>query len=95
MLVRIASRGGLIVLTNVDAQHDYSETRLPVGTSFVQAETFKHSRATINALLQHQCLRHKGSVLVMNDGQNFPLSDLAAPPTRGAVGWITAWERGE
>jgi predicted TPR repeat methyltransferase len=93
-LARIVSNGGLLMLTNVDAQHNYRETRLPVGTCHVRAETFKHSRETINSLLEQQGLIHLESVLVTRTGEVVPRENLARTSISGdAVGWITCWRR--
>ena len=92
-IVRITRKGGLVILTDVDAQHDYRATRLPTATGHVQAETFKHTRATVGASLERQGVRMISSSLVTLDGETIPLADFAAPAPAAVVGWTSVWSR--
>jgi ubiquinone/menaquinone biosynthesis C-methylase UbiE len=94
-IVRITRKGGLIILSDVDAQHDYRATRLPTGSGQVQVETFKHTRATIGALLQPQGTQLIGYELMSLEGETIPLADFASPSPVPVVGWISAWRRDE
>jgi len=91
-LARVVSKGGLVVLTNVDSEHDYEETRLPIGGGHIQARTFKHARSTIQALLESHGLAHVRSQLV-TEGGAIPLEALAGASALAAIGWITVWRR--
>jgi ubiquinone/menaquinone biosynthesis C-methylase UbiE len=93
-IVRVLATGGLVKLSDIDADHDYTHTRLPVADGHVLAETFKHARGTVQAALTAAGLEHRRSALILEDGRVAPIERLEDHGRRGAAGWITAWSRG-
>jgi ubiquinone/menaquinone biosynthesis C-methylase UbiE len=93
-IVRVLAPGGVVVLSDIDANHDYTHTRLPVADGHVMAETFKHTRGTVQAALAAVELKHRRSALILEDGKAEAIERLGDNGHRGAAGWITAWGRG-
>lgn len=92
-IVRVLAPGGVVVLSDIDANHDYTHTRLPVADGHVMAETFKHARGTVQAALAAVGLEHRRSVLILEDGRVEAIEQLGEHGRRGAAGWVTAWGR--
>lgn len=93
-LTRVVGAGGVMILTNVDALHAYGDTRLPMRNGHIQVETFKHARATINALLLNSGLVHRRSELITAGRETRTIASLAEVAGASAVGWISVWDRG-
>jgi ubiquinone/menaquinone biosynthesis C-methylase UbiE len=92
-IVRVLRKPGWLIVSNVDAEHDYEHTRLPISDGHVIAETYKHSRLQLQDLLLELGLHPIRSALISEDGEVQPTTDLHAPIGKPVAGWITAWRR--
>jgi len=84
--------GGILVLSSVDAGHDYDQTKLPVGRAHVFVDTFKHPRQVIDSGLERAGLQRLETRLIAPDGR----SEIWTPAAfaKPAVGWLSVWRRG-
>jgi ubiquinone/menaquinone biosynthesis C-methylase UbiE len=67
-LARVTAPGGMLLLSNVDASHPYSVTRLPTGAGDVFADTFKHARDDVLKALAAAGFTVSMTGLVASDG---------------------------
>ncbi len=89
--VRMLGPGGLAILTSVDARHHYEHTRLPVTGGHVVADTYKHTREHVAALLADAGLRHRRSTLIPPSGAPVDIERLEAAHPGPVVGWMSVW----
>lgn len=91
---KVLSDGGMLILSDVDAGHDYEYTRLPMSGGHVFADTFKHPRRDVfrevedlGFVLDTRALIHlDGSVEVMEPRR---VSKLSSP----IAGWVGIWRK--
>jgi hypothetical protein len=93
-IVGVPATGGVAIVSDIDAGHDYIHTRLPVADGHVLAETFKHTRGTMQAALAAAGLEHRRAVLILEGGRAEPIEGLGDQGRRGPAGWNTAWGGG-
>jgi ubiquinone/menaquinone biosynthesis C-methylase UbiE len=91
-IARVLRPGGIVIISSVDADHDYEQTKLPVGQAYVLAETFKHSREEVAEYLKREGLSHDCTRLITLNGeilssQQSASASIVAPP----VGWLSVW----
>ncbi len=89
--VRVLGPGGLAILTSIDARHHYQHTRLPVAGGHVVADTYKHTREHVAALLADAGLRHRRSTLIPPSGAPVDIERLEADYPDPVVGWMSVW----
>nr|WP_256731359.1 class I SAM-dependent methyltransferase [Sphingomonas sp. dw_22] len=91
---RVLAPGGLLLLSDVDAGHDYMHTRLPVEGRNIPADTFKHERERLFTTIEKAGFVPDSACLIQIDGDVRPLgrrrSAQGVPPV---AGWIGAWRR--
>jgi len=91
---RVLRSGGLLVLSNVDAEHEYGHTRLPVGSTHILADTYKHSREFVHHHLEAAGFVADATNLIFVDGSSQVLTRRRLPsglPT--PVGWVSSWRK--
>jgi SAM-dependent methyltransferase len=94
-MCRVLVPGGILVVSNVDASHDYEHTRLPVGARRVLADTFKHDRDRILDAAGDLRLVATAPHVILADGTTVE-AKRRRPPSgpQLPVGWVASWRRG-
>lgn len=91
---RVLAPGGLLLLSDVDADHDYEFTRLPIAHGHILADTFKHDRTRLFATIAQEGFVADTNLLIGRDGEVTSVKrrrdDAKGDST---VGWIAAWRR--
>lgn len=91
---RVLRRAGTLVLSNVDASHEYEVTRLPVATGHVRADTYKHGREEVFTTIEDIGFVFDRAFLVHPDGQIEEIKRRARSRSAPSVaGWVSAWRR--
>ena len=90
-MARVLTRGGLAIVTDVDAGHPYEHTRLPLAKGHVLARTFKHPRVLIERVLKDAGMTEVQSALISEAGETTPLAHLGEEADRSVAGWMSAW----
>jgi ubiquinone/menaquinone biosynthesis C-methylase UbiE len=88
-MARVLRPGGLLILSDVAAEHDYNQTRLPISDGHVFVETYKHSFSHLAELVGRFGLTLARSVsLVAEDNPEIRKFRLRA---QGKLGWVAFW----
>ena len=90
---RTLGMGGTLVLSDVDATHDYQFTRLPVSTGHVHAETHKHDRGEVFDEVERLGFVPSTTFLIHLDGQIEPIRRRARLRVEAVAGWIGSWRK--
>ncbi|EJU14997.1 ubiquinone/menaquinone biosynthesis methyltransferase [Sphingomonas sp. LH128] len=91
---RVLISGGTIVLSDVDATHDYQHTRLPVALGHVFAQTYKHDRTAVFEAVERLGFVPDASFLIRRDGSVEQLRRRGQKHHPSPVaGWIASWRR--
>ncbi|WP_267553076.1 class I SAM-dependent methyltransferase [Rhizobium rhizogenes] len=80
--------GGLLVMSNVDADHAYVHTKLPTASGSVFAHTVKHSRQTIERECEQFGLRKLTGARILGDGE-VERDAQTVRSLAGVVGWTS------
>lgn len=90
-MARVLARGGVLILSNVDASHPYTLTRLPTSDGHVLTDTYKHARVDLATELAGAGLTHDRSLLIEEGGETVSIATLSDPVPHAIAGWISAW----
>lgn len=91
---RVLRRTGTLVLSDVDASHEYEVTRLPVATGHIRADTRKHDREEVFTTIEDVGFVLDRAVLIHPDGQTEEVRRRARSRSALSVaGWVSAWRR--
>lgn len=91
---RVLAPGGTLVLSEVDAAHDYQYTRLPVSAGHVFANTYKHDRTTVYASVEKAGFVPNTSFIVHLDGNVENIQKRGVRQTKSpTASWIGAWRK--
>ena len=94
-MARVLAPGGVAILSNVDASHRYTATRLPIQDGHVVADTYKHTREKLEAQLVEAGFEHRRSMLIEEHASTTAIDRLSQHVGRPVAGWISAWSRVE
>jgi ubiquinone/menaquinone biosynthesis C-methylase UbiE len=89
-MTRVLRPGGVLILSDVAAEHDYENTRLPLRKGYVFVETYKHSFAHLAELASLFGLGLVRSVPIM--AENYPQIGRFRLRAKGKLGWIAVWQ---
>lgn len=90
---RVLRRDGLLILTDVAAEHDYSCTRLPCGDVRIAVETYKHSfRSHLSSLLDLGFQLREYRLLSAADRPSSPARSVGV---ERPVSWIAVFGKRE
>ncbi len=92
-MARVLSPGGLLILSDVDAEHEYLHTRLPVASDHVFARTFKHAREPLFSTVEAEGFFSGDAHLINSSGTATPLRGRRARSDSVAAGWVATWQR--
>jgi Methylase involved in ubiquinone/menaquinone biosynthesis len=92
-LVRVIAPGGALLLSSVDESHPYSLTRLPAGDRHVFADTVKHGREVVAAMLLAAGMRISATALICSDGSIMTCSGRFAAARPGVTAWALMAEK--
>lgn len=91
---RVLGKTGTLVLSDVDASHEYNVTRLPVATGQIRAETHKHDREELFATIEHVGFVLDRTFLIHPGGQLEEIRRRPRSRTAPSVsGWVSTWRR--
>jgi ubiquinone/menaquinone biosynthesis C-methylase UbiE len=86
-MVRALHPGGILILSNIDADHPYENTNLPMPSASLTAPTFKHRKADIDAITAEQNLAPQGTVYIGENG-------MMENPVLGApIAWVSVFSK--
>lgn len=92
-MARVLSPGGLLILSDVDAEHEYEHTRLPIPAGHVFARTFKHAREPLFAMVDADGFFRDAAYLIHADGAVRGSRGRRPRPGSSVAGWVAAWRR--
>jgi ubiquinone/menaquinone biosynthesis C-methylase UbiE len=91
---RVLGTTGTLVLSDVDASHEYEVTRLPVAKGHIPADTHKHDREELFATIEDLGFVLDRAFLIHAGGQ---VEEIRRPGRTRSVpsvsGWVSAWRR--
>jgi SAM-dependent methyltransferase len=91
---RVLGKTGTLVLSDVDASHEYEVTRLPVATGHIPADTHKHDREGLFATIEDVGFVLDRAFLIHTDGQVEEIRRRGRSRSVPSVsGWVGAWRR--
>lgn len=91
---RVLGKAGTLVISDVDASHEYQVTRLPVATGHIGADTYKHDREEVFATIEDVGFVLDRAFLISPGGQVEEVRQRARSRSASSVaGWVSAWRR--
>jgi ubiquinone/menaquinone biosynthesis C-methylase UbiE len=91
---RVLTDSGMLIVSDVDATHDYERTRLPVAGGHILADTYKHDRAEVSREIEHLGFVRTSIFVIHMSGRAEEFKGLdVSRPVSDVAGWIGMWRK--
>jgi predicted TPR repeat methyltransferase len=91
---KVLGDGGLLIISDVDAEHDYEYTRLPIQSGHVFVDTFKHPQQAVFDEVERVGFVLDTRIVIHLDGTTERLGPRRKSRRMSPVaGWIGIWRK--
>lgn len=91
---RVLVDGGLLIISDVDADHEYMHTKLPTAAGSIFAKTYKHDRRKVFQEVEHAGFVSDSGFLIYRDGETREVKPRRSAQAKSSIaGWIGIWRK--
>jgi hypothetical protein len=83
----------MLILSDIDAGHDYEHTRLPIASRKILVDTFKHRREDVFRSIEALGFVAGNRFVILRDGSVFEVKRSSHLRIEHVVGWVASWRK--